>query len=44
MKHILIQHYATNPPQYDQAVIEDFHEFDLDLFFKVTEVKNKRSN
>ena len=38
MKHILITQYETNPPQYDQAVLEKILKFDLDLFSKVTEV------
>ena len=37
--HILIQHYETNPLQYDQALTEKNVIFDLDLFLKVIEVK-----
>ena len=37
--HILIQHYETNPPQYDHALSDKTMKYELDLILKTTEVK-----
>ena len=39
MNDIFIYQCETNPPQYEQALKKNIVSFDLDLFFKVTEVK-----